>query len=427
METTEGVVSAPLALPEERVVLGAVRRSGRALRGRVVRVEASSPERVPPVCAHVEACGGCPLMVASRALERDFKLGRLRQALARALVAGPEGAAAREAPIDGSMPAAALPVGWHEGPATEAYRRRARLAFDARGAGAEGGAPRLGYRRRRGNTLVDVERCPVLAPPLDDAWQAIRALLRGVLAGHGEIGLALVDRERVSVHIRAAEPQPPAAYAACEALLEQASVAGVSLSVLDAPPATWGDGVERVPSDRLEAPWLEGTAGGFSQANDAVNAALVRHVVELAEPAGARVLELYCGHGNLTVPLAVRARHVVAVEQSAEACRACERNLRARGLTASVRCADAASGAWGDARFDVVVLDPPRVGAADALPRIVEARPERVVYVSCDPRSLGRDLTWLGEQGYAVDRADAFDMFPHTAHVESVVRLRRLG
>jgi 23S rRNA (uracil1939-C5)-methyltransferase len=167
---------------------------------------------------------------------------------------------------------------------------------------------------------------------------------------------------------------------------------------------------------------LVGPAFGFSQANAVVNRALAERVLALAEPEGQRVLELYAGHGNLSVCLAPRARSFVAVEQSEAAASACRDNLARRELNGRVIAADAASGArHGEA--DVVVLDPPRKGAREALGAIVAARPKRIVYVSCDLATLKRDLGELRSAGFAVREAFAFDMFPQTAHLETVVLL----
>jgi 23S rRNA (uracil1939-C5)-methyltransferase len=165
-------------------------------------------------------------------------------------------------------------------------------------------------------------------------------------------------------------------------------------------------------------------ARAFSQANDAVNARLVDAVVELAQPAGLRVLELHCGIGNFTVGLAAQAQTLVAVEQDPRAVEACQGNLKRRGLRARVAVGDANQPPKG--RYEVVVLDPPRQGAkalfehSDVLPG-----PKRVVYVSCDTATLARDLHLATAKGYRIDRLIGFDMFPQTAHLESLVRLVR--
>ena len=189
-------------------------------------------------------------------------------------------------------------------------------------------------------------------------------------------------------------------------------------------------GVKRPAVIGDATPWTEGAdgaplrlaPGGFAQAHPEVNAALARRVAELVGDAE-KVVELYAGAGNLTVMLARRAS-VAAVESDAGSCDAARANLAARGLSAKVTQADASSFAVPK-NTPAVVLDPPRAGAREACERLAAAAPKRVVYVSCDPQTLGRDLAVLCGAGLEVRAADAFEMFPHTSHVEGVVLLER--
>jgi len=231
------------------------------------------------------------------------------------------------------------------------------------------------------------------------------------------------DGERAVAALRSDAPQPPELYRELEALVEGGTLAGAALRVAGASvDATWGE-----PRERREHPDgapLWGTVAGFSQAHDEVNRALVSRVVELADPDGKGVLELYCGTGNLTVALARAAEPLTAVEQDADAAQACRENLRDRGLRATVRTGDAER-YRPSSRPDVAVLDPPRQGAPGAIRRLIDLGVPEIVYVSCDPPTLGRDLRSLAEAGYRLTDAVAFDMFPQTAHVEGVVRLER--
>ena len=219
------------------------------------------------------------------------------------------------------------------------------------------------------------------------------------------------------------DDQAPQLFEACDALCKRPVIAGVTLRTRDAGrPASWGETDVTIPME--EGGTLEGPAGAFSQANDGVNTRLVEAVVELADPEGLRVLELHCGVGNFTVGLAAHAKTLVAVEQDPRAVEACQRNLKRRGLRARVAVGDANLPPKG--HYDVLVLDPPRQGAKalfeqnDVLPG-----PKRVIYVSCDTATLGRDLERATAKGYRIDRLIGFDMFPQTAHLESLVRLVR--
>ena len=142
---------------------------------------------------------------------------------------------------------------------------------------------------------------------------------------------------------------------------------------------------------------------------------------------GRRVLELYAGHGLLTVGLAREASALRAVERDEAAARACRTNLAARGLDARVHAGDAAAALDESRRLDVLVVDPPRAGLADARAAVVAARVPRVVYLSCDPTTLAGDVRALAEAGYRLRDATAFDLFPHTPHVEALVVLEVPG
>ena len=389
VETEVGTVLAAGAYPGERVELADVRKRGGALRGRLVRVIEPSPSRRDAPCPYADRCGGCPWMGLDPAAQREIKRRFVERATG----------------VETEM---------HPAPRELGYRRRARLAF-ARG--------RIGYRHRGARTVADVPSCAVLEPALDRALELARAEWGGKLAGEGEIALSLGDAGRAVIALRSETAQPPAAYEAARVLAGRDEIAGVSIRAGGATvDAAFGDPRERTIGPGGEALW--GSVFGFSQAQDLVNAALVETAVALAEPAGARVLELYAGHGNLTVPLAAQAAELVAVEADPEAAEACRQNLSDRGLAAKVITGDAAAYAAGS-RVDAVVVDPPRAGARDALAGIVGRAPARIVYVSCDTATLARDVEELRRARYLPDHAHAFDMFPHTAHVEAVVRLMR--
>ena len=396
VETTDGVVLVPGALPGERVEIALTPSKRGAARGRLVRVlEPTSARRKPP-CVDAQRCGGCPLMIASPDLQREIKEGFVRDACR-----GLPGAEDTE-------------IEWVACSSAFGYRRRARLAWhdDA-----------IGYRRLHAKRVIDIDECIVLMTPLRTAWNAVREHLAYSLSGTGEIRLQLTGAGRVLVGLDADHDQSPRLFQACESLCTRANIAGVSLRTGAAGrPAIWGESqVVLIGEDDA----LEGPSGAFAQANDQINAKLVEAVVELAEPAGSRLLELHCGIGNFTVHLAARAKTLVAVEQDPGAADACRRNLKRRGITARVTVGDANRPPKG--RYDVLVLDPPRQGSKTLFEDgSVLPGPKRVVYVSCDTATLARDLHLAAAKGYHVDRIIAFDMFPQTAHLESLVRLVRV-
>lgn len=395
VETAKGVVLVPGALPGERVelALGSSRRG--AARGRLTRVLRAATERREPSCVDASRCGGCPLMIATPDLQRRIKEGFVRDACR-----GLPGADRSE-------------IEWVTSPAELGYRRRARLAWH-RGT--------IGYRQLHSKRVTDIRECVVLMKPLRAGWDEAREQLASSLRGTGEIQLQLTGADRVVVDLHANEDQPPELFESCEALSTRPVVAGVTLRVgTSGHPATWGETRVVIPGGGGGT--LEGPGGAFSQANDEVNAKLVSTVVELSEPAGLRVLELHCGIGNFTVGLAASAKTLVAVEQDPRAVEACQRNLKGRGLHARVVVGDANQPPKG--QYDVVVLDPPRQGSKTLFESNLLPGPKRLIYVSCDTATLGRDLRLATAKGYRIDRIVGFDMFPQTAHLELLVRLVR--
>ncbi len=396
VETSRGLVLMPGALPGERVELVRTESKRGAARGKLIRVLESVAGRRKPPCADASRCGGCPLMIASPELQREIKQGFLADACR-----GLPGADETE-------------LEWVDSPATLGYRRRARLAWHR---------DTLGYRQLHSKRVTPIGECIVLVQPLRQAWDQLRTHLASLLRGAGEIQLQLTDSTRVLVDLRAEGEQPPELFEACETLCALPLIAGVTLRTAgEGHAASWGE--TRVAIRTGATGVLEGPGGVFSQANDRVNERLIEAVVRLAEPDDLRVLELHCGIGNFTVGLAARASALVAVERDPLAVEACQRNLKRLGRRARVTVGDANHPPKG--RYDVVVLDPPRQGAkalfeaAEVLPG-----PRRLVYVSCDTATLARDLRLATAKGYHIDRLIGFDMFPQTAHLESLVRLVR--
>ncbi|MEM7136870.1 MAG: methyltransferase domain-containing protein [Myxococcota bacterium] len=394
VETPEGIVFAQGALPDERVEIERVGSRRGAKRGELAEILEPSSERRQPACEAADRCGGCPLMIASPALQRRIKEGFLVDA------------------YKGLPGADAVTLRWVRSERQEHYRRRARLAW-------RHGV--LGYRRRNSRRVVDVEACLVLEPELERAWRATRDHVANLLDGEGEVQLSRT-LGGVVVEMVSEDPQSPELFRACEALCTDPAIAGVACGLGAGAPASWGQVDIEVPS--LDGLPLHAPLGGFSQANDLVNQRLVEEVVRLAAPEGMRVLELHCGIGNFTVGLADGAAKLVAVERDRASTEACRHNVSRRGLNASIVEGDASNPPKG--QYDVVVLDPPRQGArAFFEQRGVWASARRIVYVSCDTATLARDLRLACNEGFAIDEAVAFDMFPQTAHLESVVRLVR--
>lgn len=398
VETEAGIVMVSGGLPGEQVRVRVESSRGGVARGSVDALLSRSPARIEASCGIAERCGGCPLMSLALDAQRALKLERVERAVSR--VALPK-----------------VRAEFEPSPSALAYRRRARLHFRKLGSGTL-----LGYHAHHARQLVDVERCLVLEPALQTALELVRSALAPTLTGAGEIELSSLDATRVAITVRADAVQSPEAYRAAEALAGRAPISFAAVHVGEGAAAEFGERPESRASDGL--PWLA-PHGGFAQVNASVNARLREHVNTLAEPEDARVLELYAGHGNFTLGLSEHASALFAVEGDAAAADACRENLRARRRSNTrVTASDVRKLKLND-RYDVIVLDPPRGGCPELATIAAQARPERVVYVSCHMTTLSRDLRALRELGYAADRVLALDMFPQTGHVEAVVRMRK--
>ncbi|WP_395755295.1 23S rRNA (uracil(1939)-C(5))-methyltransferase RlmD [Edwardsiella ictaluri] len=368
-------------------------------RGRVTRLISHSPQRVAPRCPHAGVCGGCQQQHAAIALQQQSK----SQALQRLM--------ARETGVDiAPQVIAGEPYG---------YRRRARfgLQFNVKTQRVV-----LGFRQAASNDLVALKACPVLAPalealllPLGECLSALRARRR---LGHLELVLADNGPLMVLRHL------DPLSLSDREALSAFARQRGLTLYLSDggAPQRLLGE----APYYQIDGSRLDFNPQDFIQVNAAVNAQMVGQALAwLDVRADERVLDLFCGMGNFTLPLARLALRVVGVEGVPGLVATAQNNARNNGLS-NVEFfhqnleEDVTRQAWASQGFDKILLDPARAGAPGVMQHIVRLAPRRVVYVSCNPTTLARDSQTLLQGGYRLTRLCMLDMFPHTGHLESM-------
>ena len=365
----------------------------------VAAVLRPSIARRPAPCPYLPRCGGCPWQHLDYAAQLTAKHAIVREQLRR--IAG----------LDLTT-AAVLPS-----PREYAYRRRIKLRV------ADGV---VGFHAAASHALIPVEHCLLAEPAVDAAIEWAAALVRALVSKlrRVEVSSAGADaRVVVAGEVEGALLEGDATRAAAWLAAHQ-GVAGLVLGGRGWV-RSWGDVTTGLTPEEGAA--LVVHAPGFTQVNREGNRVLVATVLAAAEAQpGQRVLDLYAGAGNLSLPLRRRGALVTAVEQDrgaaadarANAAREAGPPLRViaeRAERAAARLADA-----GEA-FDVVVLDPPRGGAAGCMAALLQLRPARIVYVSCNPATLARDLRAL-RGSYTVDTVQPIDLFPHTYHVETVVR-----
>jgi 23S rRNA (uracil1939-C5)-methyltransferase len=368
---------------------------------RVARVVTPGAVRRAAPCPYLPRCGGCPWQHVVYAAQATAKEGSVRDLLAR--VGGIDAAVVRP------IVRAASEYG---------YRRRLSLRV------ADGA---VGFLAAASHDLVPVEHCLLGIGSLDGAIALARAFVQalGTRINRVEI-VATGDDHGVAIVAQADGEMVPSDAAVGEELLRREPRIAALVLRGKRFRRVWGDDRVRVPLVDGDEMWLR--AGDFSQVSDHGNAELIRIVLEHAAVARHhRVADLYAGAGNLSLPLARRAGAVIAVERTPTSVEAARENARRLGITnleLATGPTETVLRGWTKRalRLDTVVLDPPRSGAAEAMPSLLALAPSRIVYVSCNPATLARDLKTLS-RGYRVELVQPIDLFPQTYHVEAVALL----
>ena len=359
-----------LAAPGDRLRVRVTERKGRTAFAEIVEVLAPGPQRVQPPCPYFGRCGGCDFQQMSYAAQLAAKAGIVRDCLVRL------------GRID--FPGEIETIG---SPRDFRYRARAQWHLDPR-------RRRFGYYRRNSHDVIDVENCPIATEELQKVLTDLRA------------DLAWDD-------FWADKPEIEAAVAGGES-----SVYGAEL-------------IEPTREIRFEAfgERYAYDAQSFFQGNPYLIEELV--ATALGEARGRAAVDLYCGVGLFTLPLARRFERVVGVEANARALEFARRNAEGARLE-NVSFVAEPVGEWfggpdaAAGEVDFLLLDPPRAGAErEAIDGILRLAPRAVSYVSCEPSTLARDLRLLTENLYRIESITAVDLFPQTHHVETVVRLAR--
>jgi 23S rRNA (uracil1939-C5)-methyltransferase len=400
------VVLVPRAHPGDRVRARLTEVHAGWAEGALVEMLEAGPERRASPCPYVPLCGGCAFQDLSYDAQLRQKESVLRESLARA-----------GALWEG-------PVAVHASP-ERGWRLRASLHF----APGEGG-PRLGLRQEGTRRVVDVEACLQLSERMNRAARAVRgALLDRPWSWPRLRGLDLLESPDGGTLLgslqTALDPRDVAAFAPLAGRVPDLDGLGVATGRR----LLWLHGPAHVEA-RVLGLVLRAHARSFFQANRFLIEPLARTVLDLVPAGNSRVIDLYAGVGLFALPLAARGEpDVVAVEWAPAAAEDARWGARRNALTqlrvVEGDVATVLAGVRPEAG-ERVLLDPPRTGAGPGVVSLLADRgPGSIVYVSCDPPTLGRDLARLGARGYRPDAVHLFDLFPDTFHMETVVRLRR--
>ena len=390
----------PGLLPQEQADVVLVEDKKQSARAQVKRRLNDSPQRVAPRCPPFGVCGGCQQQHASIELQQQSKRAALSRLMKR--------------DVDDII--AAEPWG---------YRRRARLSLNYQPKTQQ---LQMGFRKANSSEIIDVVQCPVLVPQLEALLPAVRECLTSLQSQRhlGHVELVQADNGPLMVLRHTA-----ALTAADKEKLERFSQThGLSLYL-----APQSEILEHIRGDE---PWY--TSDGlrlvfsprdFIQVNDGVNQKMVSTALAWLDiQPQDRVLDLFCGMGNFTLPLAKAAASVVGVEGVPALVAKGRENAALNGLQNVTFFhenleEDVTRQAWAKHGFDKILLDPARAGAPGVMAHIIKLAPRRVVYVSCNPATLARDSEALLQAGYRIQRLAMLDMFPHTGHLESIVLFER--
>ena len=402
------------ALPGEQVFFQYTFMRRKFDEGRAVEILDPSPDRVTPPCAHSLICGGCSLQHLDPAVQIQRKQAVLAEQLEHF----------------GGL----RPDRWLEpltGPVT-GYRGKARLGVkyvDAKG------DTLVGFREKRNSLIADLAQCEVLIPEVGHRFRDLRALINGLDCRRRlpQIEVARGD-DAVALVFRHLDPLSPADQ---DALVAFCRENGLQCYLQPGNESTvhrvWPEqGEERLyyrhPQADVEMAFHP---SDFTQVNAEINRRMVPLALDLLEvEAHHQVLDLFCGLGNFTIPAARRAAGVVGVEASDAMVRRGYENARRNGLeNVAFHAWDLDSEPkgqpWARQRYERVLLDPPRSGALEMVRMMPQFGAEKLVYVSCNPATLARDAGELVARGYRLSGAGVMDMFPHTAHVESIALFDR--
>ena len=408
----------PFTAPQDICGIRTKRDKRSYMEGELIDLVETSPLRAVPPCPVFGECGGCSWQHLTYPAQLDAKQEIFTEMLRRSARVPVE----RVEPIIYSV---------------KTYGYRSRIQVKLYGSG---GSFRIGFYRTGSHYVVDIPgECAIAHPAINHALTEIRPLLASCpdLSKVPQIDLAVGDDGAVIAifhyignHYREFH----------DYLLENrtdiASVSGIFLQTGGKATIVKVAGVDflsyRLPAELLpggSALTLTFSRGGFSQVNYLQNQSLIATVCNWAKPGREdKLLDLFCGNGNFSIPLAVHAAKVIGMENYPPSIADAARNAVSNGaLNTDFICCDVAAGvkhlATKGETFDVVLMDPPRTGAMEVVRHVPLLKPRAIIYVSCDPATLARDLGVLGKFGYEVVKSRPLDMFPQTYHIESVTLL----
>ncbi|MBI2743053.1 MAG: 23S rRNA (uracil(1939)-C(5))-methyltransferase RlmD [Chlamydiales bacterium] len=399
------------ALPGEKVKARFYEKRKSFGRAKIVQILERSPHRIKPICPLFGRCGGCQLMHLDYAEQLKMKRQKVVDALERI-------GKIFDIDVCDCSPS----------PQPLAYRNKIQLPL------VDG---RLGLYARSTHDLIEIDGCFIHCALGERIFKGIRRMITCSSAAseirHVIIKTAVHTEQALVILVTMGRASAPLKQLASEILKFAPEIKGVVQNINPAEGnVILGEEFVTLAGEG----WIEErladlsfivSPASFFQVNPAQAERLYQQVIDFADLKGdERVLDAYCGVGTLSLVLAKQAKEVIGVESVAEAVSDAVKNAERNGISNARFVCDQAENFIATLKeIDLAILNPPRKGCeASLLQKLLELKPKRVIYVSCDPATLARDLQLLSSGGYQIETVQPFDMFPQTAHVESVVSLR---
>ena len=408
----------PFSCPGDEVTLRVTGQKKSYCTASISEILSPSPSRTVPACAIFGACGGCSWQHISYPAQLEHKRNILEETLWR-------GARVPAELIDNVVAASSQ------------YGYRSRFQFKV---SAANGLLQIGFYRQGSHQVEDAaEGCPLAVPAINQVLSCCRAVLRSypeigsvsqlsIDAGDNGLIAIIHQKGKVTAGSRRYLIDRAGDFGPCTGLFVKSETQAPAEKL-------WGSSdisycMNQADPDQKPLV-LTYPPGGFAQVHQLQNSTMLSVIRRLGTFSSTdQLLDLYCGNGNFSLPLAAEVASVTGIEGNADSIRAAEYNRELNNVAnARFFCDDVASGVRRlveeGKSFDTVLLDPPRAGAGDAVTDIVCLQPNKIIYVSCDPSTLARDCGVLAGCGYHVVRSVPIDMFPQSYHIESVTLLSR--
>ena len=396
------VVFVPYTVTGDKAWVEVTEEKKKYSKGRLIQLIEPSPRRVNPPCPYFGSCGGCQWQHINYMVQPELKKEILRDLLKRL-------GRLQEIPFIGVFPS------------SKPYDYRIRIQLKVRGKA-------MGYYREGSHQIVDIDHCPISHPLANRILRRLRGEF-AVFQLMKEIEINVSPEEGRGMilfyphsHNRQIEPFAKRLLQS-EPILRGIAVAGKGKLALFGGPLEF-----RIPSYQDRNLKLRISPGSFSQVNPEQNQKLIQIVLQFSEANEEdRILDLYAGVGNLTLPLTMGAKEVLGIEENRTAVEDAQFNAERNGIQnchfIQGRVEDVLSD-WEREIPHLIVLDPPRAGCKTILDQVISSKPKKIIYVSCEPTTFARDLRLFSEKGYLLERLSLIDMFPQSFHMEMVGLLK---